>query len=194
MDASNITKIILEEIRDSPPDNIDELVTRITLKYDIPRNQILKIVTQLVDEEKITLKVPLQDSPKLAHFLFSIKSAWFWLEILLCSFSVASIYLIRDDSHPLIYVRNIMGFLFSLFLPGYAFIKAILPYKEFSLLERILLSFGSSVAFVPFIGLFLNHLNNLSLIPILSSIYVFTILLSMIGILREYLKVRVRTS
>ena len=78
-----------------------------------------------------------------------------------------------------------MGFIFSLFLPGYGFIKAVLPYREFSPLERIVLSIGTSIALVPFVGLFLNYINNLTVTPILLSLFILTLIFSLIGIWRE---------
>jgi uncharacterized membrane protein len=161
-------------------------VEKIHLKYGIPNKQIVDVLTCLVDSKEIDLKIPIHKYQKFSQFVLSIDAMWFWLELLLSTFSVASIYVFNDNTSPLIYIRNIMGFVFSLFLPGYGLIKAVLPYREFSQLERTLLSIGASIAMVPFVGLFLNYFNKLTVTPILLCIFTLTVIFSLIGIGREF--------
>jgi hypothetical protein len=188
MEYSEISSIILDELKKINPNNVDELVEKIYEKYSIPKKQIIDVLTSLVDSKEIDLRFPLQRNQIFSQFIFSIDAIWFWLEVILSLIAVVSIYFINDSASSLMYIRNIMGFVFSLFLPGYGFIKAILPYREFSLLERMVLSIGSSIAIVPFIGLFLNYINNLTVAPIIFIIFILTIIFSIIGIWREYKK------
>jgi hypothetical protein len=190
MEYSEISNKIKDEIKNTSPKNIDELVQIIQLKYGIPKKQILDVVTNLIDSKEIDLQFPIQNNQKFGQFVLSIEATWFWLVLFLSMVSIASIYVFNDNTSPLIYIRNIMGFIFSLFLPGYGFIKAVLPYREFSQLERTMLSIGSSMALVPFVGLFLNYLNQLSLVPILISVFMLTIVCSIIGIIREFSKIK----
>jgi hypothetical protein len=186
MEYSEISNIILDEIKKTSPNDLDELVKEIQIKYGIPKKQIIDVLTSLIESKEIDLQFPIIKYEKFSQFVLSIDATWFWLEVLLSLVSVVSIFILNDNTSPLIYLRNIMGFIFSLFLPGYGFIKAVLPYREFSQLERILLSIGSSIALVPFVGLFLNFLNNLTVTPILLSILILSVIFSIIGIWREY--------
>lgn len=186
MNNSELSTIILDEIQVSSPNNLEDLVQKLHLKYDIPTEQITDVINSLVENKKIDLHFPIQNNQTFSQFFFSINATWFWIEVLLSTISVASIYFLNDNASPLIYIRNIMGLIFSLYLPGYGFIKAVLPYKEFSQLERNLLSIGSSIALVPFIGLFLNFINKMTVGPILLSIFTITTFFSLVGIIREF--------
>lgn len=54
--------------------------------------------------------------------------------------------------------RFILGVIFAMFVPGYSFIALLFPRKsDISNNERVLLSFVSSIAIVPFFGLLLNY-------------------------------------
>ena len=55
-------------------------------------------------------------------------------------------------------LRIILGLPFVLFIPGYVLMAALFPRKErVSGIERVVLSFGLSIAVVPIIGLVLNY-------------------------------------
>jgi len=59
---------------------------------------------------------------------------------------------------PLVPLRVILGLPFILFFPGYVLMLALFPRKErMSGIERVVLSFGLSIAVVPLLGLILNY-------------------------------------
>lgn len=59
---------------------------------------------------------------------------------------------------PLVPLRVILGLPFILFFPGYVLMLALFPRKErMSGIERVVLSFGLSIAVVPLVGLILNY-------------------------------------
>ncbi len=73
--------------------------------------------------------------------------------------------------------RTILGLPFLLFFPGYVLISFLFPEKEpLDHIERIALSFGLSIAITPLIGLLLNYIWEISLLPILysQSLFIFT--------------------
>ncbi len=78
------------------------------------------------------------------------------------------------------FIRTALSLLMMLFLPGYALIAVLFPEKTgLEWLERIALSIGLSVAVVPLIGLGLNFTSwGIKEIPLLTSLSVFTLLLS----------------
>ena len=56
------------------------------------------------------------------------------------------------------YLRQIWGFFYLLFVPGYVFLK-VLNLNEIDIIETILLSVGSSISILMFLGLFLNEIS-----------------------------------
>ncbi|WP_435156742.1 DUF1616 domain-containing protein [Haladaptatus sp. DFWS20] len=108
-------------------------------------------------------------------------------------------------------IRAVLGLPFVLFPPGYAFIAALFPeaggfeesdrqgdasetdgrFSRFNEgidgLERVALSFGTSIAIVPLIGLVLNFTPwGIRLVPVLLSISGFTLLMTVIAAVRRW--------
>ncbi len=80
-------------------------------------------------------------------------------------------------------VRQILGLVFVLFLPGYAATAALFPENDqIDGIERVALSFGLSIAIVPLIGLALNFTPfGIRLDPILASVSGFIVAASLVG-------------
>jgi uncharacterized membrane protein len=80
-------------------------------------------------------------------------------------------------------VRQVLGLVFVLFLPGYAATAALFPENDqIDGIERVALSFGLSIAIVPLIGLALNFTPwGIRLNPILASVSGFIVLASLVG-------------
>ncbi|MBS3781587.1 MAG: DUF1616 domain-containing protein [Candidatus Thermoplasmatota archaeon] len=82
--------------------------------------------------------------------------------------------------------RTILGLPFILFLPGYVLISFLFPEDEpLDHIERIALSFGLSIAITPLIGLALNYIWEISLVPILYSQSLFIYTFSLLAYLRR---------
>ena len=86
-------------------------------------------------------------------------------------------------------LRIILGLPFILFIPGYVLVFALFPARKtdrgIDTLERIVLSFGLSIAVVPLIGLLLNYTPwGIRLEPILLSLQIFIIGIGLFGIYR----------
>jgi uncharacterized membrane protein len=77
-------------------------------------------------------------------------------------------------------LRIILGVPFILFFPGYTLTSAMFPKKtDLGGIERLTLSISLSLALVPLIGLVLNYTAwGIRLYPIIASIFVLTLLLS----------------
>lgn len=112
-----------------------------------------------------------------------IKRSWDLALICLLSLLLAGfIYLIPDFP-----ARILIGIPFIIFFPGYALIATLFPEKKsLDTIERIALSFGLSIAVVPLIGFGLNYTPfGIRLDPILWSLILFNIVLSLLGIWRR---------
>jgi uncharacterized membrane protein len=83
-------------------------------------------------------------------------------------------------------LRIILGLPLVLFFPGYTLLAALFPRKSgLESIERFALSFGMSIAVVPLIGLGLNFTPwGIRLYPILISLLVFIIAMSIVAMLR----------
>jgi uncharacterized membrane protein len=110
------------------------------------------------------------------------------VDIILCL--LASIVLLSLVFFPLDNtLRIIFGLPFILFIPGYVLVFALFPAKKtdrgIDTLERIVLSFGLSIAIVPLIGLALNYTPwGIRLEPILFSVFFFILIIGLVGIYR----------
>ncbi len=95
---------------------------------------------------------------------------------------VIAILLIPDSQ-----LRTVLGVPFVLFFPGYVLINALFPAKpDLGGIERFSLSLGLSLAVVPLIGLGLNYTPwGIRLAPIVTSLYLFIFLLSIVIIYRR---------
>ena len=83
--------------------------------------------------------------------------------------------------------RIIFSLLLILFVPGYSLIAALFPKKDdLEGIERVVLSFGLSIAAAPLIGLLLNYTPfGIRLEPIIVSLSVFMIFMSTIAYIRR---------
>ena len=84
-------------------------------------------------------------------------------------------------------VRIPLGLVMVLFVPGYALMAALFPKKkDLDGIERIALSFGLSIAVVPFIGLGLNYTPwGIRLTPVVISLAIFTVAMAAAAYMRR---------
>ncbi len=84
-------------------------------------------------------------------------------------------------------IRTILSIPMVLFIPGYLLIAALFTKKEdLDTLERIVLSFGFSIAIIPLLGLLLNYTPfGIRLIPVLITICIYDIILMSITVYRR---------
>lgn len=85
-------------------------------------------------------------------------------------------------------VRIILGFLCIIFFPGYTLISTLFPkQQDLSGVERTALSFGTSIAVVPLIGLIVNYTPwGIRLLPVLIALTIFILLTSIVAFYRSY--------
>jgi hypothetical protein len=187
---------IIKTIKEQKPQTTSQLIKIIQNTTNLPEKEIIDLLNQLEAENKIQLS-PKQEQASVSrgNYLFNPESAWYWTIIAVAIASTITVFAIPQDSYPLAYVRNVLGVIFVLFLPGYAFIKVFfprkLPFKESSEnlynIERFALSIGISIALTSIVGLILYYTPlGISLASITLSLLTLTTALATIATAREY--------
>jgi len=157
-------------------------------KPDVTREELVKIIEKLRDDEKIELELPpLGVGSYLEYLKVKSENQWFYL-IVAVSIAVLLVVYVIPNTYPLVVLRWIVGSIFVLFLPGFVVMQALFPSKkELDDIERFALSVGLSIAITPLIGLLLNYTPwGIRLDPIMISLLVFTLSIAIIATYRKY--------
>ena len=195
---------IIQIVETTKPQNVQQLVDQVQALSSKSKQEILNRIMHLQQEEKIHLKPPQTPTPeKLTSYLGSNHARWYWVTITLTIATAIVVFTVPEDAFPLVYVRYVLGIIFILWLPGYAFIKALFPQtlpftralahslgtteKNLDTIERVALSLGMSIALVPIVGLLLNYTPwGIRLTPIVLSLTTLTLAFATTAIAREY--------
>jgi hypothetical protein len=185
---------ILNIIKENNPKTTKELIYLVHKETNISEYQIFNTIQDLQEEKKLKFYgIIFPERP--VEYLFSSRSSWYWLIFFLSTFSVYLFFSFPQNLEPQIYVRGILGLIFVLYLPGYALMKTLypvsVPYKTSSVIldsiERIALSLCLSLAIAPLAGTILYCTPwGLNLFSITIILLVLTLLLSSLGVVREY--------
>ncbi len=191
-DTKENREFILETMCTEKPETTEQLIKFVQTKSALSEEEIVQLIIELERQNKIYF-AKRQTSPPASR-IFSVKSAWYWITITLAIATVIAVFTITEDVYPLVYVRSALGTIFVLFLPGYAFMKALFPTnvpiktssENLDTIERVALSLGMSIALVPIIGLILNYTPwGIRLTPITLSLLALTVISATVAILRE---------
>lgn len=194
-DEKLLTRIIVELVENESPKNMQQLIDLTKERLSVPEYKIVECIIQLQQSKTITLKDMIQAPHKFSKYLKTTESYWYWIILTLIATTIVSILIIPEYSYPLVYVRNALGTLFVILLPGYSFVRALFPQKNnsreelkyLSPLERLALSIVMSIAIVSVVSLLLNFTwLGIRLIPIAICIVLLTTLFSTVAIAREY--------
>lgn len=202
---------IIRTVETAKPENVQQLVDEVQTLSSTSKQEILDRILQLQQTEKMRLKQPQAQTPeKLTSYMRSNQALWYWIAITLTAATAIVVFTVPEDAFPLAYLRNVLGIIFILWLPGYALIKALFPQnlpfaktlthsldtseKELDAIERIALSIGMSIALVPIVGLLLNYTPwGITLTPIVLSLLALTTVFATAAMLREHQTARVQT-
>ncbi len=189
-----LSKAILNVVNEKKPQSIKQLVKILQETFNTPESEILKIVLELQAQGSISLEDQNINSQNLVSFVTG-GGLWYFLTIAIGAITATLVFTVPENFYPWIYGRNFLGLIFVLFLPGYAFVKAIFPIalpslgktasKEIVIIERLVLSVGSSIALISIVGLLLYYSPwGLSLPSIVISLFTFTAIFATAGMIR----------
>jgi len=191
----SIEDIIIKTINKQNPQTTHQLVILIKKTTNLSENEIIEVLNQLKAENKIHFNMKPEESTSFGTYLFSFESVWYWTIIAVAVVTTLTVFTIPQDLYPLVYVRNVLGVIFVLFLPGYAFVKAVfqkkVPFKtsseSFDNIERLVLSIALSIALTPMVGLILYYTPiGIGLTPITLSLLALTAIFATAAMAREY--------
>ncbi len=191
----SIKDIIIKTINEQKPQTTSQLIRFVQKTTNLSEKEIINLLNQLEAEDKIHFNVKPETSTSFGTYLFSFESAWYWTIIAVALVTTLTVFTIPQDWYPLAYVRNVLGVIFVLFLPGYAFVKAIFQKKvpiktsseSFDNIERFVLSIAMSIALTPMVGLILYYTPiGIGLTPITLSLLALTAVFATAAMAREY--------
>ena len=196
LEKNELAQLITCIIEEKKPQTIKQLVILIKEKLQTSEQEIVGSILKLQSEGKISFtKKPSQTPPKLAAYVKTEQTLWYWATIAMAVVTVATVFTIQEDFYPWVYIRYVLGAIFVLCLPGYSFTKALFPTQvpiklsteTLDTIERIALSLCMSFALVPIVGLLLNYTPwGIRLTPIVLSLLALTIVFSTTAVIRDY--------
>jgi hypothetical protein len=188
--------VILDIIREQKPQTTKQLIKIAQERTGLSEREIATLILRLEKEDKLKFaakEVIMQADSEFV--LFSKNTAWFWVMGALAVAAAVVVFRVPEDLYPVAYLRQVLGLVFVLFLPGYAFVKLLFPFQvpfitsseSMDKIERIVLSLGLSLALTPIVGLILYSTTlGLGLVPITLSLLLLTVVLGSAALAREY--------
>lgn len=176
-----LTQTILCIVAEKNPQNVQELVAFVQKRGLWSDKDVIAIIMKLQAESRIRLNNPSLFVPfDFSFYMSSYQALWYWATIATSLFTLVFAFLIGEDFYPWSYIRNVLGLIFVLWLPGYTFVRAFFPVNvpksetstNLILVDRIALSIIMSMALVALIGLVLNFTPwGISIITIMVSLF-----------------------
>lgn len=190
-------------VKEKQPESIRQLVDLLHEKSQRSEQEILNRISYLQEKGKIHLLQPALPPKSLTNYLRSNYAYWYWTTIILTLATTLVVFIVPEDDFPLVYARYALGITFILWLPGYAFIKALFPQtlpfarglahslgtteKNLDTIERVALSVGMSIAIVPIVGLLLYYTPwGIQLTPVVLSLTALTATFATAAVLRGH--------
>ena len=194
--SDDLTKIILKVIKESKPQSVEQLKNMLLESISLTEKEIVEFVLKMQSEGIIRLQDPPRQSLNFANYLKTGGTIWYWLIIAVGTTTLILSFTISESVYPWVYAKNLLSYVFILFLPGFAFMKALflnnLSQKTFmgnlETLQRLTLSIVMSIILVSIVGLLLFYSpSGLNLTTILLSLFMLTSVFATVALVREYL-------
>lgn len=189
----SLNDAILKVVNEKKPQSVRELVTILKQVTTCSESEVVEAILKLQAQGDIELEDQHSNSRNLAAFATG-EGLWYLLTIALGVVTSSLVFTVSANMYPLVYLKNFLGIIFVLFLPGYAVTKALFTKnilgkatsKELETIARVALSVGLSIALVSIVGLFLFYSPwGLSLPAIVTTLFILTALSATVGLLRS---------
>ena len=101
---------LIKIIGDEHPPTLEEAVRLVNLRFPEGKEAIMERVLRLESEGKISFEKPLSAvASSLTEYFFSGWTRWFWVVIGLAVVASILVFLVPEDSFPLVYARYVFG-------------------------------------------------------------------------------------
>ena len=191
-----LVQTIIQIVKEKKPQTVKQLTSFVQERFPVPEQRIIEAILKLQSAGRIRLsEKQTLASQNLFAYLKTSHAIWYWLTMGLAIAASAVVFIIPEGSYPWIYIRNGLGTVLALWLPGYAFAKALFPPKppiktcdkSLETIVQIALGFGISLALVPMVGLLLYYTPwGIQLTTIVPSLFALTMIFATAGIEREH--------
>jgi len=191
-----LVQTIIQIVKEKKPQTVKQLTSFVQERFPVPEQRIIEAILKLQSAGRIRLsEKQTLASQNLFAYLKTSHAIWYWLTMGLAIAASAVVFIIPEGSYPWIYIRNGLGIILVLWLPGYAFAKALFPPKppiktcdkSLETIVQIALGFGISLALVPMVGLLLYYTPwGIQLTTIVPSLFALTMIFATAGIEREH--------
>ena len=185
MITQEIENKILYIVNSKKPTTGTQLVEYIIEELSITEPQALKMLVELEDRKKISFNQEKPIPVDLQGFLLSNNARWYQIVMLISFSSVFSV--IFQITGTLNFLRNLIGVVYVLFIPGYSVTRILYMSEEISSTKNILFSMAISVSIAAFVGILLNYSSyGITPVPVALAVFIIVLLLSNTAIYMEY--------
>jgi hypothetical protein len=188
--AKNLHDQALDYLRKNGTTTVPTLLDALRAKNSaVTDTEVADLVWRLAERGQVDVEdVPPQVRSLKEYLVLWERNVWFYVSVAMSLMTVLVIYIVPSQL-PLVVLRWILGSVFVLFIPGYVAVEALFPKgRELNGIERFALSVGLSLILVMLIGLVLNYTPlGIRLNPIMISLTVFTIGLSLAALVRNFM-------
>jgi hypothetical protein len=163
----------------------NQLLQALSIKFPrMTEDEFVEVMQRLVNSGQVDCYDEIPNS--LVHYLkLWDVSLWFYVSIALSLTAPLVAYAVPPNL-PFALLRWSIGLVFALFLPGYAALRAVLPFARLHKVERFGLSVGLSLLLDMCVGLVLNYtVFGIKLIPVLLFLSTMTISLATLAVVRH---------
>ncbi|MFX1510563.1 MAG: DUF1616 domain-containing protein [Promethearchaeota archaeon] len=186
-----VRELILDALRSRRFSTVQEVVQELQGK-GVPEDITMRMIRDLANEGKVLLNLPgareetvMTPVSGIPAYLRSMLALDLWLTLILLILGLSTTLLIPVELYPLVILRWVFGGLLLVFVPGFAFIRALFPFERYiDRWERLALSCGLSIALAVLVAFGLNFTPwGITLVPtaaVLASISIICILIATI--------------
>ena len=188
-----VRELILETLRSRRFSTVQGVVNALKTA-GVPEDTTLKMIRDLAREGKVLLNLPGTSEEAVMTPVSSVwrylgsTLAWdLWLTLFLLILGLITTLGIPVDLFPLVIARWVFGGLLLVFVPGFAFIRALFPFERYiDQWERIALSCGLSIALAVLVAFGLNFTPwGITLVPTAAILAGITVVCILIATLRR---------
>ena len=188
-----VRELILETLRSRRFSTVQGVVNALKTA-GVPEDTTLKMIRDLAREGKVLLNLPGTSEEAVMTPVSSVwrylgsTLAWdLWLTLFLLILGLITTLGIPVDLFPLVIARWVFGGLLLVFVPGFAFIRALFPFERYiDQWERIALSCGLSIALAVLVAFGLNFTPwGITLVPTAAVLAGITVVCILIATLRR---------